>query len=590
MKKTQNGFVLVSVLLITTISTIYAFSEINGNRLQERIGGNQQKEMNARLMAEKGVFDSFNHIKTSLPVPMTVAQIVNTLSGAVNAVGSIKVVVDASSSKSIEFTSTGTVNDAKAFLKAKIKLTNLTGSSAIPTAIIACESASLTGGGMINSYDSKNGPYTDGSASDKGDVTTINGDIIISGGTDLSGGIIANGNVSQSGSTEIKGGIDASGNVSLAQAAVFGDIHSGGTVNLADTTVGSTTIDGVVENGNVTSEVDLNVNGETLNVQGNVNVGGNMEMTGGDIGSATATDKQGDINIAGSLNLVDDSANSHGTVNVAGGVTFGPTEGALPEWYDLTDFSSNPILSSGPAETISGPVIASQSCDPLNVAANMPNTTGLTISNAFAPGSGGSTLQVLNFNETSAQTHDDGASIPVQAIDSSLVGGSGKGYVFESLNLSNTMIEISGDVTIVIKGALTTTGEGSGFKFADGDTTSSLTILTEGTVDIGSTGKLFEGSGVNAQGEVPLNLISSNATADAVKLAGAANSYAKIYAPLGDVLSTASGKLMGAVRGRNVTVEGAGGIHFDEQIKSDVDIIDLGSGAPLYEYVYYYYE
>ncbi len=61
--KKQNGFVLVSVLVITSITTMLAFSQINENRLQERIGGNQQKELNARLAAEKGIFDAFAYIK-----------------------------------------------------------------------------------------------------------------------------------------------------------------------------------------------------------------------------------------------------------------------------------------------------------------------------------------------------------------------------------------------------------------------------------------------------------------------------------------------------------------------------------------------
>lgn len=48
----QQGFVLISVLIITTISTFVALSAIGENRLQERIAGNQAKEINARAKAE----------------------------------------------------------------------------------------------------------------------------------------------------------------------------------------------------------------------------------------------------------------------------------------------------------------------------------------------------------------------------------------------------------------------------------------------------------------------------------------------------------------------------------------------------------
>ncbi|MFT6926519.1 MAG: Tfp pilus assembly protein PilX [Psychromonas sp.] len=61
--KQQKGFVLVSVLIITTITTMLAFSQFSENRLQERIAGNQEKEINARLAAEKGVFDAFVYIE-----------------------------------------------------------------------------------------------------------------------------------------------------------------------------------------------------------------------------------------------------------------------------------------------------------------------------------------------------------------------------------------------------------------------------------------------------------------------------------------------------------------------------------------------
>ena len=44
-ERSQQGYVLITVLIITIIATLVAFGGISENRLQEQIGGNQQKEI-----------------------------------------------------------------------------------------------------------------------------------------------------------------------------------------------------------------------------------------------------------------------------------------------------------------------------------------------------------------------------------------------------------------------------------------------------------------------------------------------------------------------------------------------------------------
>ncbi|PKH02299.1 hypothetical protein CXF72_12475 [Psychromonas sp. MB-3u-54] len=61
--KKKKGIALVPVLIITTITSTLAFSQLHHNRLLERVAGNQQKEISARHAAEKGVFSAFEYIK-----------------------------------------------------------------------------------------------------------------------------------------------------------------------------------------------------------------------------------------------------------------------------------------------------------------------------------------------------------------------------------------------------------------------------------------------------------------------------------------------------------------------------------------------
>ena len=168
----------------------------------------------------------------------------------------------------------------------------------------------------------------------------------------------------------------------------------------------------------------------------------------------------------------------------------------------------------------------------------------------------------LEFNEINANVFDVGDTkaplVDVYPTDltSTLWEGDKSVYVFDEFNLKNTMVTIVGDVTIMVKGDLTTSGGGTGFKFNDNDTNSSLTILSEGQIKIGSSTSVFENARVDkVNKKVPLTIYSSfdssgvNGNENAVFLNGAANMYAKVYAPLGNVEFKASGAMMGALQG-----------------------------------------
>ena len=151
--KQQNGFVLVSVLIITTITTMLAFSQLSENRLQERIAGSQQKEIKARLAAEKGMLDAFDFIaqenaantsngdiKTGLnDTPYTNAGNVSTLQDIV-LVNNI-----------FTFTSKGLYEGAVSYLKTSIEAIQVN-QSIFDNAIVGCESVSVWGNGFVDAF------------------------------------------------------------------------------------------------------------------------------------------------------------------------------------------------------------------------------------------------------------------------------------------------------------------------------------------------------------------------------------------------------------------------------------------------------
>ena len=62
----QRGYVLVTVLILAMVASMVAFVSIRENQLQERMSGNQQKMINARLAAEKGIYETIALIKNQL--------------------------------------------------------------------------------------------------------------------------------------------------------------------------------------------------------------------------------------------------------------------------------------------------------------------------------------------------------------------------------------------------------------------------------------------------------------------------------------------------------------------------------------------
>ncbi|MCP5077988.1 MAG: hypothetical protein GY951_08030 [Psychromonas sp.] len=259
MEKSQNGFVLISVLLITTISTIFALNEIQGNQLQERIGGNQQKELNARYMAEKGVFKAYEQIKLAQANGDSVDLIGTNLPANASGANFTVNVVNINSGATptyLEFMSTGEVDGATAFLKAKIELSSGFAPPLFGAGIVGCEGVVVKGNGSSDSYDSTEGAYgVDGNVGENGDVATImqDADIVIGGKSAIAGSVKATGKVLVNGSSSVAGEVKANGDVDLVSDGtlnVGGAINSGGHVFATNNTIGGdVTANGQIEDG-----------------------------------------------------------------------------------------------------------------------------------------------------------------------------------------------------------------------------------------------------------------------------------------------------------------------------------------------------
>ena len=64
--KQQQGFTLVSVMLLTVVAGVVVFTSLKDSIVQERLSGNFQKKVNARMMSERAVFAQAEKVQQQL--------------------------------------------------------------------------------------------------------------------------------------------------------------------------------------------------------------------------------------------------------------------------------------------------------------------------------------------------------------------------------------------------------------------------------------------------------------------------------------------------------------------------------------------
>lgn len=537
--KKQTGFVLVSVLIITTITTLLAFSQINENRLQERISGNQQKELNARLAAERGLFEAFAYIKEQNEAGTSNAEI------KVELEKSSFPTTDEYSFKSIEldgstFTliSKGEVNGAIAYLKTEIEAKEATGDSLFNDAVTGCDGVNIVNG-TIDSYDSANGPYDSSTAGSNGSVATINsgGDVKLSGSGEVYGNITSNGGIStgsSSGST-IEGDMTAAGDIQLKGVVSTGDIYAGANLILKNLTAESG--QEITVKGNITDQ------GSSIGNSVSVVYGGTSDISGIQSDNVVAPDTA-----IGECDPFDIPTVMTELVSAMGGTP-------------ATDYSST--IAAGSTLNFSESSVSSLDSSDNELATVSPVTL----------------------------------SLPEESVSSGtfeIFGDEVSAYIFNAADMEAKTINISGDITIFVQGDIYT--KNTTFNLVG--ETSSLTILTAGQIDLNANTEIFPENTVNSEGEVPLTIYSSyesnpsgNDDDLALTIGSNGDLYAKVYAPLGDVSLTGGGNIMGAVRGNEVTFNSsAGQIHYDEALSDIKDFTGEDAIPASYSSVYYHYD
>lgn len=570
MMQKQSGFTLIKVMLMSTMASVVVFGALKETVIQERLTGNFQKDMNARLLAEKGVFNAAKSLKDELGKNknLTIDDLVNQHglhvgSGAIAEDTAFKALLSKNADGLLEIKSLGQryYGDANQQLVARFELKPADIQSPFQYAVTGCKGVNLSGSGVVDSYDSSKGPYSDSNRDSSGHVNTVIGDS----------------DVTIDGHSPIKGDVKASGVVYLkGSSPVIGDVHSNTGVDIS---WGS----GLRVKGNVyTNGFYTHRGGE---VDGYVRVNGSVEMKWGSKINNPANDAY-DIMYGG-------TGSFPSSEHVQDVVTFadGTTEFNVP--YTHGYFRKNPEVEPvkvyDPSSPDYDPERPNKECDPFELPKNMPDViaqgetpkidfaVGATQNYQFTPARG-RLLSTLNGRKKALDLDSKAAQI----------------YLFDNLSQQHGVSETTEEQVFSMKNfklysdAKMTIAGGDVIFLVDGDfildgdakltikNGSSLTVFTTGKVILGASGQVItEKEGLTESGIPSLNFFSSYSGRDGFQVKGASDMYATIYAPLTQVKLSGSGQLYGTVRGSIINSSGGSGVHFDSALKN----VNFGNGG-----------
>lgn len=555
MKKAPKGFTLITVMLLTTMASIVVFAALKESIVQERMSGNFQKDLNARLLSEQGIFTHAESLQNELPndATLTVDKLLELYGkqsgkGSINADALFATNLVKVSDSEFEIHSTGSRHnkDANASLVARFAFQGAVYESVFSHAVTGCKGVNLSGSGSVDSYDSSKGSYEETKTND-GDVNTVIGDS----------------DVVLAGHSPIKGDVKASGVIYLqGSSPIIGDIHSNTGVDISYG--GGTRVEGNILSGGFY----LHRGGL---VTGTVRVNGDATMKwGSKIGNVNNDDFA--IQYGGRGNFDDSSKHS---------------QQGLP--YSNSRFNVNPNVEPvrvyDPTSPDYDPSKPDKECDPLALPLNMPDVmeqsslfrpfkTGPTQEFDFTPsigyftknGSGTRTSFSQSIYILDGMTANQGS----MGADDPLVFGM-KGA---SLTSDSQVTIRGGDVIWLIDGDFVMSGDTRIYITKE----SSLTIFVTGKVDIGASAKIITAQeGLTKSGFASLSFFSSNSDPEGFIFSGATDLYAAIYAPRTTIIMKGSGQLYGTVRGASINASGGSGVHFDAALKN----IQLGGSTSL---------
>ncbi|MBE0365141.1 hypothetical protein PULV_a1887 [Pseudoalteromonas ulvae UL12] len=614
--KKQQGFTIVVVLLLSMMASVVVISSLKDTTMQERLSGNFEKQTNARLAAESGLFSTHTYLQGQLAELPT-----STLEDLINNIGEggLKTYVANNSLEgmlaNIELSKTsdgllsvasgGKRHEGEKKVRALYELVPGTGQSLkspYHDGLIGCEGVTLTGSGKADSYDSSLGEYgasyiqNGQTLINKGDVVTvrtltggskvivrgsaqIEGDLITPGQIEFNGGASVSGTVHTNGyfynSSDIKiggdliayeyiykknnqigGSIKSNGYIKLLNMSVGGDILTRDTISLTGVSpVG----------GNVLAGSDLYI--QASNVTGTVSTHGNLTFLAGNLG---ATKVKGNVDMSswhGDKTFANDSLRYmgafHSNSNTARFNTapFKVNFVSIPEAEIIEKLPEDDGLldPSNPQD---------RTCDPLNIKTEIETVDikAIDVKDLFVHSN-----STYSFGETTSLfTNSNGSdSSPVKtlvATKSSFLGNSADILMFDNLEIKGTLkIAENSDVVMYVKGNFKMSGSSS-LTIPD---TSSLTLIMKGALDIGAGAQIYTpAKGLTDEG-VPIFSIYSSYSGTGIKITGGTEEiYAVVYAPLTDVEIASSSDFKGALVGKKVAITGAGAFHYDSALKN----------------------
>ena len=567
----QSGFTLIKVMLMSTMASVVVFGALKETVIQERLTGNFQKDMNARLLAEKGVFTAAAALQSELESNpnLSIDDLVNqhgthTGGGTIGDDALFQANVIKNGAGLLEVSSLGQryFGDANQKLIARFEFQPGQNNSPFQNAVTGCKGVNLSGSGMVDSYDSSKGLYSIINRDSSGHVNTVIGDS----------------SVTISGNSPIKVDVKASGVVYLkGSSPIIGDVHSNTGVEISGG------------------------GGSDYRVEGNIYSGGFFTHKGGDVkGFARVT---GDVDMKWGSQILNEGNDPYDIMY--GGAGKFPADYLSQDKVELEDGTilynvsySNayfkqvpelePVKVYDPTSPDYDPAKPNKECDPFELPLNMPSVmaqnpepsldfeVGATQSYLFTPTTGRLQSSQTGTKKAKAQ-NAQAAQI----------------YLFDNLKqdhgISNTDEErVFGmkKFRLASDGQMTITG-GDVIFLVDGDfkidgnakltirSGSSLTVFTTGKIILGASGEVItEKEGMTDTGIPSLNFFSSYDKKDGVQVKGASDMYATIYAPLTQVRLSGSGQLYGAVRGSIINSSGGSGVHFDTALKD----VNFGSG------------
>ncbi|MBQ4878251.1 type II secretion system protein [Pseudoalteromonas luteoviolacea] len=574
----QSGFTLIKVMLLSTMASVVVFTSMKDTIVQERLSGNFQKDLNARLQAEKGVFataDDLNDYATTINPSATLADVLENVSGINNQAtgdGQFSTTITSPEAGIIEVGSLGNKygDDAANNMVAVFEFTDAVVEPVFNNPVTGCKGVNLSGSGLVDSYNSKIGDY-ENSRGDNGDVNTVIGDsdVVLSGHSPIRGDVKASGVLYLKGSSPVIGNVQSNTGIDISHGSgvrVQGDALTQGFI--------------IHRGGDITGVVRAN---------------GNVEMLwGADI--LNEFNDPLDIQYGGTGKF--ELATEHSQDGV---------------YYTAEKFNVNPNVEAVRVYDPDSPnhdQTTVDECDPLALPSNMPDI--MTHNNSeenlvvksnqiftFRPQRAGLEEKVQGQWQETRSWISNETDIYLFGVNKQVHGrlNEDSEYVYnmKSLTLSGDgLVNVKtvssngtggGDVIWLIDGDFIMTGN-SQLKIAKG---TSLTVFVTGKVRLGGSAQVItEDPGITESGLGTFNIFSSykpdpnDNSADnknGVIVSGTSSLYAVIYAPLTSISMNGSGQFFGTVRGATIEANGGSGIHFDEALKD----LKLGNGGTVKE-------